>query len=152
MAQDYLDALTGVCYDGVEGLLYLALFSLLAACALCAMLGAIFQAWTQMGSRSVVRGDRPMTPPSPSAALISSPRRSTPATKCSVSLRRDKEYDDIDEEDPFNPGARRLSSDPRRSTIHSFCSYTSSIGSQAGGHPPAPQAAAAGVPPAPEYM
>ncbi|XP_019740395.1 protein tweety homolog 2-like [Hippocampus comes] len=112
--KDYLDALTGVCYDGVEGLLYLALFSVLAACALCATLGAIFRAWTQMGSR-------------------------------------DKEYDDMDEEDPFNPGARRLSSDPRRSTVHSFCSYTSSAGSQASVHPPAPQAAS-GVPPAPEYM
>uniref|UniRef100_A0A3Q2XUR2 Protein tweety homolog n=1 Tax=Hippocampus comes TaxID=109280 RepID=A0A3Q2XUR2_HIPCM len=111
--KDYLDALTGVCYDGVEGLLYLALFSVLAACALCATLGAIFRA--------------------------------------APSLRRDKEYDDMDEEDPFNPGARRLSSDPRRSTVHSFCSYTSSAGSQASVHPPAPQAAS-GVPPAPEYM
>ncbi|XP_051904107.1 protein tweety homolog 2-like isoform X2 [Hippocampus zosterae] len=112
--KDYLDALTGVCYDGVEGLLYLALFSLLAACALSAMLGAIFRAWTQMGSR-------------------------------------DKEYDDTDEEDPFNPGARRPSSNPRRSNVHSFCSYTGSAGSQAGVYPPAPQAAV-GVPPAPEYM
>uniref|UniRef100_A0A8D2MZR6 Protein tweety homolog n=1 Tax=Zonotrichia albicollis TaxID=44394 RepID=A0A8D2MZR6_ZONAL len=29
--KDYLDGLTGICYDGVEGLLYLGLFSLLAA-------------------------------------------------------------------------------------------------------------------------
>ncbi|KAI3359760.1 hypothetical protein L3Q82_014132 [Scortum barcoo] len=68
--KDYLDALLGVCYDGVEGLLYLSLFSLLAACALSTMLCAIFRVWTLMGNR-------------------------------------DKEYDDIDEEDPFNPQARR---------------------------------------------
>ncbi|XP_037113097.1 protein tweety homolog 2-like isoform X2 [Syngnathus acus] len=111
--KDYLDGLMGVCYDGVEGLLYLALFSLLAACALSAMLCAIWRVWTLIGSR-------------------------------------DKEYDDIDEEDPFNPQARRMSYNARRSNIHSFCSYTSSAGSQASIHPP-PQAAAA-VPPAPEYM
>uniref|UniRef100_A0A665U6M2 Protein tweety homolog n=1 Tax=Echeneis naucrates TaxID=173247 RepID=A0A665U6M2_ECHNA len=102
--KDYLDALMAVCYDGVEGLLYLSLFSLLAACALSAMLCAIFQVRTLMGSR-------------------------------------DKEYDDIDEEDPFNPQARRISNNPRRSNIHSFCSYSSSLGSQASLHPP-PQSAA----------
>ncbi|XP_061606101.1 protein tweety homolog 2-like isoform X1 [Phyllopteryx taeniolatus] len=111
--KDYLDALMGVCYDGVEGLLYLVLFSLVAACALSAMLCAIFRLWTLMGSR-------------------------------------DKEYDDIDEDDPFNPQARRMSYNQRRSNIHSFCSYTSSVGSQASIHPP-PQAAAS-VLPAPEYM
>uniref|UniRef100_A0A3B4YMH5 Protein tweety homolog n=1 Tax=Seriola lalandi dorsalis TaxID=1841481 RepID=A0A3B4YMH5_SERLL len=111
--KDYLDALMGVCYDGVEGLLYLSLFSLLAACALSAMLCAIFRVWTLMGSR-------------------------------------DKEYDDIDEEDPFNPQARRISYNPRRSNIHSFCSYTSSLGSQASLHPP-PQSASNAMP-APEYM
>uniref|UniRef100_A0A672IZL3 Protein tweety homolog n=1 Tax=Salarias fasciatus TaxID=181472 RepID=A0A672IZL3_SALFA len=102
--KDYLDALMGVCYDGVEGLLYLSLFSLLAACSLSAMLCAIFRVWTLMGSR-------------------------------------DKEYDDIDEEDPFNPQARRISYNPRRSNTHSFCSYTSSVGSQASLHPP-PQSTA----------
>lgn len=111
--KDYLDALMGVCYDGVEGLLYLSLFSLLAACALSAMLCVIFRVWTLMGSR-------------------------------------DKEYDDIDEDDPFNPQARRMSYNPRRSNIHSFCSYTSSLGSQASLHPP-PQSASNVMPP-PEYM
>ncbi|XP_059204968.1 protein tweety homolog 2-like isoform X2 [Centropristis striata] len=111
--KDYVDALMGVCYDGVEGLLYLCLFSLLAACALSAMLCAIFRGWTLMASR-------------------------------------DKEYDDIDEEDPFNPQARRLSYNPRRSNIHSFCSYTSSLGSQPSLHPP-PQSASNVIPP-PEYM
>ncbi|XP_053707870.1 protein tweety homolog 2-like isoform X4 [Synchiropus splendidus] len=111
--KDYLDALIGVCYDGVEGLLYLSLFSLLAASALSAMLCTIFRVWTLMGSR-------------------------------------EKEYDDIDEEDPFNPQARRLSYNPRRSDIHSFCSYSSSIGSQAGLQLPPPSAS--NVLPAPEYM
>ncbi|XP_040047499.2 protein tweety homolog 2-like [Gasterosteus aculeatus] len=111
--KDYLDALMGVCYDGVEGLLYLSLFSLLAACALPAMLCAIFRVWRLMDSR-------------------------------------DKVFDDIDEEDPFNPEARRMSYNPRRSNIHSFCSFTSSLGSQASLHPPSQSAS--NVMPPPEYM
>ncbi|KAM4531023.1 protein tweety homolog 2-like [Odontesthes bonariensis] len=112
--KDYLDALMGVCYDGVEGLLYLSLFSLLAACALSAMLCVIFRVWTLMGSR-------------------------------------EKEYDDIDEEDPFNPQGRRLSYNPRRSNTHSFCSYISSLGSQVSLHQP-PQSASTSTIPPPEYM
>uniref|UniRef100_A0A3B5LTT4 Protein tweety homolog n=1 Tax=Xiphophorus couchianus TaxID=32473 RepID=A0A3B5LTT4_9TELE len=112
--KDYLDALMGVCYDGVEGLLYLSLFSLLAACALSAMLCVIFRLWTLMGSR-------------------------------------EKEYNDIDEEDPFNPQARRLSFNPRRSNTHSFCSYISSLGSQASLHPP-PQSQSNSTIQPPEYM
>ncbi|XP_031428958.1 protein tweety homolog 2-like isoform X2 [Clupea harengus] len=102
--KDYLDALLGVCYDGVEGLLYLCLFSLLAASAFLVMLCAVPRAWT----------------------LISS---------------RDKEYDDIDEEDPFNPQARRMAPyNPNRAHIHSFVSFSSSLGSQNSLQPP-PQAA-----------
>uniref|UniRef100_A0AAX7UG55 Protein tweety homolog n=1 Tax=Astatotilapia calliptera TaxID=8154 RepID=A0AAX7UG55_ASTCA len=114
--KDYLDTLMGVCYDGVEGLLYLSLFSLLAACALSAMLCVIFRVWTLM------------------------------VHFCKV----EKEYDDIDEEDPFNPQARRISYNPRRSNTHSFCSYTTSLGSQASLHPP-PQSTSSVVSP-PEYM
>lgn len=46
--QDYLDAMVGVCYDGVEGTLYLCLFSSLAACAFTVMLCAIPRAWRQI--------------------------------------------------------------------------------------------------------
>uniref|UniRef100_A0AAR2JHK0 Protein tweety homolog n=1 Tax=Pygocentrus nattereri TaxID=42514 RepID=A0AAR2JHK0_PYGNA len=92
--KDYLDALVGVCYDGVEGLLYLCLFSLLAASAFCGMLCAIPRAFILIASR-------------------------------------DRDYDDIDEEDPFNPQARRMASyNPSRANVHSFCSYSSSLGSQ----------------------
>ncbi|XP_034046772.1 protein tweety homolog 2-like [Thalassophryne amazonica] len=108
-----LDALIGLCYDGVEGLLYLCLFSLMAACALTAMLCVIFRVWTLMGSR-------------------------------------DREYDDVDEEDPFNPQAQEIPYDPRRSNIHSFCSHSSSLGSQSS-LPPPPQSASNLTPP-PEYM
>ncbi|XP_075880467.1 protein tweety homolog 2-like isoform X1 [Nelusetta ayraudi] len=112
--KDYVDALMGVCYDGVEGLLYLSLFSLLAACALSVMLCTVFRLWTLMGSR-------------------------------------DREYDDIDEEDPFNPEARRISYNSRRSNIHSFCSFTSSLDSQTSHQPPHHQSASNVMPP-PEYM
>lgn len=51
--QDYLDAMVGVCYDGVEGVLYLCLFSTLAACAFTVMLCAIPRAWRQIACRWV---------------------------------------------------------------------------------------------------
>lgn len=68
----------------------------------------------------------------------------------STTSSRDKVFDDIDEEDPFNPEARRMSYNPRRSNIHSFCSFTSSLGSQASLHPPSQSAS--NVMPPPEYM
>uniref|UniRef100_A0A673VXL4 Protein tweety homolog n=1 Tax=Salmo trutta TaxID=8032 RepID=A0A673VXL4_SALTR len=111
--KNYLDGLMGVCYDGVEGLLYLCLFSLLSVSAFCVMLCAIARAWT----------------------LITS---------------RDRDYDDIDEEDPFNPQARHMAFNPSRAShVHSFCSYSSSLDSQASPHPP-PQTAA--ILPTSEYM
>ncbi len=45
--------MVGVCYDGVEGVLYLCLFSTLAACAFTVMLCAIPRAWRQIACRSV---------------------------------------------------------------------------------------------------
>ncbi|KAG7242823.1 hypothetical protein INR49_018078 [Caranx melampygus] len=154
--KDYLDALMGVCYDGVEGLLYLSLFSLLAACALSGMLCAIFRVWTLMGSRSALSD--PLIPLHAAiSVLLQNVNTCTLFASVFVCVvcgcaatSRDKEYDDIDEEDPFNPQARRISYNPRRSNIHSFCSYTSSLGSQASLHPP-PQSASNTMPP-PEYM
>uniref|UniRef100_A0A3Q3KUY4 Protein tweety homolog n=1 Tax=Mastacembelus armatus TaxID=205130 RepID=A0A3Q3KUY4_9TELE len=111
--KDYLDAMVGVCYDGVEGMLYLCLFSILAACAFTVMLCAIPRAWRQIACR-------------------------------------EREYNDIDEEDPFNPRARRAGSqNPNHTNMHSFCSYSSSMGSQNSLHPPAP---AVSNTPMPEYM
>uniref|UniRef100_H2M5T2 Protein tweety homolog n=1 Tax=Oryzias latipes TaxID=8090 RepID=H2M5T2_ORYLA len=111
--KDYLDAMVGVCYDGVEGLLYLCLFSILAACAFTVMLCAIPRAWRQIACR-------------------------------------ERDYDDIDEEDPFNPRARRMGSqNPNHTNLHSFCSYSSSMGSQNSLHPPAPAVSTA---PMSEYM
>lgn len=111
--KDYLDALVGICYDGVEGLMYLGLFSLLAAVAFSAMVGAIPQAWKQCAAR-------------------------------------DREYTDIDEEDPFNPQARRIAAhNPDRGPMRSFCSYSSSLGSQTSLHPPAQTISNA---PVSEYM
>ncbi|MCI4385092.1 hypothetical protein PGIGA_G00046390 [Pangasianodon gigas] len=111
--KDYLDALVGLCYDGVEGLLYLCLFSLLAACAFCAMLCTIPRAFILIASR-------------------------------------DRNYDDIDEEDPFNPQSRRMAPyNTSRTNVHSFCSYSSSLGSQSSLQPPPPATSTA---PPPEYM
>ncbi|XP_072339536.1 protein tweety homolog 2 [Scyliorhinus torazame] len=116
--KDYLDALIGVCYDGVEGLLYLSLFSILAAVAFCAMICAISRA-------------------------------------CNHLAIRDRDYDDMDEADPFNPQARRIAAhNPTRGQLRSFCSYTSSLGSQTSLQPPANTTTTetATTAPAPEYM
>ncbi|XP_012675475.1 protein tweety homolog 2 isoform X2 [Clupea harengus] len=112
--KDYLDALMGVCYDGVEGLLYLCLFSLLASCAFTVMLCAIPRAWRQIANR-------------------------------------ERDYDDIDEEDPFNPSARRMTSHTpgTHGNMQSFCSYSSSMGSQTSLHPPTQTVSNA---PVSEYM
>ncbi|KAL0993532.1 hypothetical protein UPYG_G00109220 [Umbra pygmaea] len=111
--KDYLDALMGVCYDGVEGLLYLSLFSLLSISAFCALLCTIPRAWTLLASR-------------------------------------ERDYDDIDEEDPFNPQSHRLAYNPSRvSQVHSFCSYSSSLGSQTSLQPPLQPASSL---PQSEYM
>lgn len=143
-----------MCYDGVEGVLYLSLFSLLAACALSVMLCAIFKVWTLIGSR--LAPGNPLKPFYTACnALLHSINACTLSLSvfpwtCASHLPRDKEYDDIDEEDPFNPQARRISYNSRRSNINSFCSYTSSLGSQASLQPP-PQSASNVIPP-PEYM
>ncbi|XP_056627034.1 protein tweety homolog 2 isoform X3 [Triplophysa dalaica] len=96
--KDYLDALMGVCYDGVEGLLYLSLFSLLAATAFSIMLCAIPRAWRQIANR-------------------------------------ERDYDDMDDGDPFNPQSRRMTTS-HPVNMHSFGSYSSSMGSQTSLHPP----------------
>lgn len=65
-------------------------------------------------------------------------------------LCRERDYDDMDEEDPFNPRARRVGSqNPDLTNVHSFCSYSSSMGSQNSLHPPAPALSNA---PASDYM
>ncbi|XP_040845520.1 protein tweety homolog 2 [Ochotona curzoniae] len=111
--KDYVDALTGVCYDGIEGLLYLGLFSLLAVLAFSTFVCAGPRAW-----------------------------------KCFAA--RDRDYDDIDDGDPFNPQARRMAAHaPSRGQLHSFCSYSSGLGSQSSLQPPAQTISNA---PVSEYM
>ncbi|XP_060242424.1 protein tweety homolog 2 isoform X2 [Meriones unguiculatus] len=111
--KDYLDALTGICYDGIEGLLFLGLFSLLAALAFSILTCAGPRAWKHF-------------------------------------INRDRDYDDIDEDDPFNPQARRIAAhNPTRGQLHSFCSYSSGLGSQCSLQPPAQTISNA---PVSEYM
>ncbi|XP_041881380.1 protein tweety homolog 2 [Corvus kubaryi] len=63
---------------------------------------------------------------------------------------RDRDYDDMDEEDPFNPQARRIATHrPPRGQLRSFCSYSSSLGSQSSLQPPAQTVSNA---PVSEYM
>ncbi|XP_058708024.1 protein tweety homolog 2 isoform X2 [Poecile atricapillus] len=63
---------------------------------------------------------------------------------------RERDYDDMDEEDPFNPQARRIATHhPPRGQLRSFCSYSSSLGSQSSLHPPAQTVSNA---PVSEYM
>lgn len=51
LLQDYVDALAGVCYDGIEGLLFLGLFSLLAALTFSTMICAGPRAWKHFTTR-----------------------------------------------------------------------------------------------------
>lgn len=73
-----------------------------------------------------------------------------PQAKLALYANRDRNYDDIDEEDPFNPQSRHMAPyNTSRTNIHSFCSYSSSLGSQSSLQPPPPAASTA---PPPEYM
>ncbi|XP_043937601.1 protein tweety homolog 1 isoform X2 [Protopterus annectens] len=64
--KDSADAVKGLCYDGVEGLLFLLLFSFLSALSFTAMICTLPRAWKQFQNR-------------------------------------DSDYDDMDDDDPFNP-------------------------------------------------
>lgn len=71
-------------------------------------------------------------------------------SKPSLYAHRDRNYDDIDEEDPFNPQTQRMALySTSRANVHSFCSYSSSLGSQSSLQPPLPATSTA---PPPEYM
>ncbi|XP_035748611.1 protein tweety homolog 2 [Egretta garzetta] len=59
--KDYLDALIGICYDGVEGLLYLVLFSLLVAASFSTIICATPRAWKHFAGRWVC--PRPLPSP-----------------------------------------------------------------------------------------
>ncbi|XP_024000459.2 protein tweety homolog 2-like [Salvelinus sp. IW2-2015] len=49
---------------------------------------------------------------------------------------RDRDYDDIDEEGSVNPQAVHMAFKPSRAShVHSFCSFSSSLDSQASPHP-----------------
>lgn len=63
---------------------------------------------------------------------------------------RDRDYNDIDDDDPFNPQARRIAAYiPSRGRLPSFCSYSGSLDSQPGLQPPAQTVSNA---PVSEYM
>ncbi|XP_068097318.1 protein tweety homolog 1 isoform X3 [Hyperolius riggenbachi] len=91
--KDYVDALKGLCYDGMEGILFLLLFSFLSALSFTAAVCSLPRAWKRFQNR-------------------------------------DLDYDDMDEDDPFNPQARReILRTAGRPHLPSFYSYSSSCGS-----------------------
>uniref|UniRef100_A0A8C3HUF5 Protein tweety homolog n=1 Tax=Chrysemys picta bellii TaxID=8478 RepID=A0A8C3HUF5_CHRPI len=49
--KDYVDAVKGLCYDGMEGLLFLLLFSLLSALAFTTAVCSLPRAWERFHSR-----------------------------------------------------------------------------------------------------
>ncbi|XP_018080041.1 protein tweety homolog 1-A isoform X1 [Xenopus laevis] len=91
--KDYVDALKGLCYDGMEGILFLLLFSFLSALSFTAAVCSLPRAWKRFQNR-------------------------------------DLDYDDMDEDDPFNPQARReMLHVTGRPHLPSFYSYSSSCDS-----------------------
>ncbi|XP_037744588.1 protein tweety homolog 1 isoform X5 [Chelonia mydas] len=64
--KDYVDALKGLCYDGMEGLLFLLLFSLLSALAFTTAVCSLPRAWERFQSRDAAyedtEDDDPFTP------------------------------------------------------------------------------------------
>ncbi|KAL7989985.1 hypothetical protein Chor_012651, partial [Crotalus horridus] len=68
--KDYVDGLKGLCYDGMEGLLFLLLFSFLSALSFTTVVCSLPRAWKRFQNR-------------------------------------DSDYDDMEDDDPFTPQARR---------------------------------------------
>ncbi|CAM5173917.1 unnamed protein product [Eretmochelys imbricata] len=80
--KDYVDALKGLCYDGMEGLLFLLLFSLLSALAFTTAVCSLPRAWERFQSRDAAyedtEDDDPFTPQARSPPPRSSLRLSAP--------------------------------------------------------------------------
>ncbi|CAJ0968893.1 unnamed protein product [Ranitomeya imitator] len=102
--KDYVDALKGLCYDGMEGVLFLLLFSFLSALSFTAAVCTLPRAWKRFQNSLPYAWKR--------------------------FQNRDLDYDDMDEDDPFNPQARReMLRTAGRPHLPSFYSYSSSCGS-----------------------
>ena len=96
--------------------------------------------------RERVLGAKPGKP----AGTLLPPSPGPHGRPCPVCRSRDRDYDDIDGDDPFNPQARRIAAhNPPRGQLRSFCSYSSGLGSQTSLQPPAQTISNA---PVSEYM
>ncbi|TKS82162.1 Protein tweety -like protein 1 [Collichthys lucidus] len=92
--KDYIDSLKGLCYDGMEGLLYLSLYSFLSALAFTAILCSLPGAWRSFprtpnvssngnpGYESLPLTDRQSPPPSVSSSVFVTPSQSVPFYQC----------------------------------------------------------------------
>ncbi|KAK7918695.1 hypothetical protein WMY93_009979 [Mugilogobius chulae] len=147
---DYVDAMFGVCYDALEGVLVLVhpLSSLLSSgLRRChdyvdAMFGVCYDGVEGVLYLCLFSL---LSAVAFTLMLCAVPRawRQIPG--------RERDYGDIDEEDPFNPRARRTNSHTPNNNLQSLCSYSSSLGSQTSIHRPPPTANHTPAPMA-EYM
>ncbi|KAL8176771.1 UNVERIFIED_CONTAM: Protein tweety 1 [Gekko kuhli] len=71
--KDYVDALKGLCYDGMEGLLFLLLFSFLSALSFTTAVCSLPRAWKRFQNRDSdyddMEDDDPFTPQAPDPSL-----------------------------------------------------------------------------------
>ncbi|XP_074872402.1 protein tweety homolog 1 isoform X2 [Carettochelys insculpta] len=89
--KDYVDALKGLCYDGMEGLLLLLLFSILSALAFTTAVCSLPRAWERFRSRDAeyedAEDDDPFTPqarsplPRSSLRLLAPPISNAPVSQ-----------------------------------------------------------------------
>ncbi|KAI4873562.1 hypothetical protein NFI96_026260 [Prochilodus magdalenae] len=68
--KDYIDSLKGLCYDGMEGLLYLSLYSFLSALAFTAILCSLPGAWRSFSRTPTGQLEHPHTVPADGAVGV----------------------------------------------------------------------------------
>nr|XP_048723939.1 protein tweety homolog 3 isoform X3 [Caretta caretta]XP_048723940.1 protein tweety homolog 3 isoform X3 [Caretta caretta] len=132
---DYVQALTGFCYDGVEGLIYLVLFSFVTALMFSSIVCSVPHTWQQKSGSSWYRAaestslsygmshGRPLE--------ISSRNRSTRQSSTSVwCMRETRSSDDDGEEESAAQGNRQTHDNLYRVHMPSLYSCGSSYGSE----------------------
>ncbi|KAM4749784.1 protein tweety homolog 3-like isoform 3-T4 [Anableps anableps] len=113
---DYVQALTGLCYDGVEGLIYLVLFSFVTALMFSSIVCSVPHTWPRKRSQNAnFQNPRCENTPligreSPPPSYTSSMRAKYLATNRPEQNRRSVPNDQLDPASRPNPAARPQSS------------------------------------------